>query len=160
LNPFNPVTSFQQPKEVTKKGRSLQKFLTAKNGLFLGRYECIPSSSTQMTSLSFAPRISHFFAETLKAGKAVAEPPKRYRRSRCFRFNFCSTLACMFANYQVNLVGQFTGSKLSLSSPGANTNDLLNLPDNWMKNIIGEQPFLLTIFWLLKKSKSDEKDFV
>jgi hypothetical protein len=36
LNPFKPVTSFQQPKEVTKKGRSLLKFLTAKNGLFLG----------------------------------------------------------------------------------------------------------------------------
>jgi hypothetical protein len=36
LNPFKPVTSFQQPKEVTKKDRSLQKFLTAKNGLFLG----------------------------------------------------------------------------------------------------------------------------
>jgi hypothetical protein len=50
LSPFKPVTSFQQPKEVTKKGRSLLKFLTAKNGLFLGRYECIPSSSTQMTS--------------------------------------------------------------------------------------------------------------
>jgi hypothetical protein len=60
LNPFKPVTSFQQPKEVTKKGRSLLKFLTAKNGLFLGRFECIPSSSTQMTSLSFALRISHF----------------------------------------------------------------------------------------------------
>jgi hypothetical protein len=50
LNPFKPVTSFQQPKEVTKKGRSLPKFLTAKNGLFLGRFECIPASSTQMTS--------------------------------------------------------------------------------------------------------------
>jgi hypothetical protein len=60
LNPFKPVTSFQQPKEVTKKSRSLLKFLTAQKGLFLGRYECIPSSSTQMTSLSFALRISHF----------------------------------------------------------------------------------------------------
>ncbi|AGH45192.1 hypothetical protein C427_3083 [Paraglaciecola psychrophila 170] len=30
MNPFKPVTSFQQPKEVTKKARSLQKFLTAK----------------------------------------------------------------------------------------------------------------------------------
>jgi hypothetical protein len=30
LNLFKPVTSFQQPKEVTKKARSLQKFLTAK----------------------------------------------------------------------------------------------------------------------------------
>jgi len=25
--------------------------------------------------MSFAPRINHFFAETLKAEKAVAEPP-------------------------------------------------------------------------------------
>jgi hypothetical protein len=33
-NPFEPVTSFQQPKEVTKKGRSLLKFLTAQKGLF------------------------------------------------------------------------------------------------------------------------------
>jgi len=52
----------------------------------------------------------------------------------------------MFANYLVNFVGQFTGSKLSLSSSGTNTNDLLNLPDNWMKNITGERLFLLT-FW-------------
>ncbi len=28
-----------------------------------------------MTSMSFAPKINHFFAETLKAEKAVAEPP-------------------------------------------------------------------------------------
>ena len=34
-NPFEPVTSFQQPKEVTKKGRSLLKFLTAQKGLNL-----------------------------------------------------------------------------------------------------------------------------
>jgi hypothetical protein len=49
-NHFEPVTSFQQPKEVTKKGRSRLKFLTAKNDLLLGRYECIPSSFTQITS--------------------------------------------------------------------------------------------------------------
>jgi hypothetical protein len=65
----------------------------------------------------------------------------------------------MFANYQVNLVGQFTGSKLSLSSPGANTNDLLNLPDNWMKNITGERHFLL-IFAAVGKSKSFSMDTV
>jgi hypothetical protein len=57
----------------------------------------------------------------------------------------------MFANYQVNLVGQFTGCKLSLSSPGANTNDLLNLSDNWMKNITGELNFLLTFAAVGKK---------
>jgi hypothetical protein len=34
LNPFKPVTSFQQPKEVTKKDRSLPKFLTAQKDLF------------------------------------------------------------------------------------------------------------------------------
>jgi hypothetical protein len=34
-NPFEPVTSLQQPKEVTKKGHSLPKFSTAKNDLFL-----------------------------------------------------------------------------------------------------------------------------
>jgi hypothetical protein len=33
-HPFEPVTSFQQPKEVTKKGRSLPKFLTAQKYLF------------------------------------------------------------------------------------------------------------------------------
>ncbi|MFT6928395.1 MAG: hypothetical protein ACJAZP_004047, partial [Psychromonas sp.] len=33
----------------------------------------------------------------------------------------------MFANYLVNLVGQFTGRKLSLPLPGASANDLLNL---------------------------------
>jgi hypothetical protein len=49
LNPFKPVTSFQQPKEVTKKDRSLLKFLTAKNGLFLGRFKCVHPTSTQMT---------------------------------------------------------------------------------------------------------------
>jgi hypothetical protein len=51
----------------------------------------------------------------------------------------------MFANYLVNLVGQFTGRKLSLLTPGAYANDLLNLPDNWMKNIVGERHFLLTL---------------
>jgi hypothetical protein len=46
-------------KESKQRKPSLLKFLTAKNDLFLGRCECVPSSSTQMTSLSFAPRISH-----------------------------------------------------------------------------------------------------
>jgi hypothetical protein len=60
LNPFKPDTLLQQRKRVSRKRRSLLKFLTAKNDSFLGRYECIPSSSTQMTSLSFALRMSHF----------------------------------------------------------------------------------------------------
>jgi hypothetical protein len=65
LNPFKPVTSFQQPKEVTKKGRSLQKFLTAQKDLLYGRQprcrsKCVPPTFTQTTSLSFAPKISLF----------------------------------------------------------------------------------------------------
>jgi hypothetical protein len=68
-NPFEPDTLFQQQKKVSRKCRSLLKFFTAKNGLFLGRFECFPSSFTQMTSMSFAPRISLFLSETLKAGK-------------------------------------------------------------------------------------------
>jgi hypothetical protein len=44
-NPFESVTSFQQPKEVTKKGRTLLKFLTAQKDLVYGRqprcrYKC------------------------------------------------------------------------------------------------------------------------
>ena len=43
--------------------------------------------------------------------------------------------------YVRQLSGKFSGaigmdSQLSLSSSGTSTNDLLNLPDNWMKNII------------------------
>jgi hypothetical protein len=65
LNPFKPVTSFQQPKEVTKKGRSLQKFLTAQKDLVYGRQprcrsKCVPPTSTQMASMPFAPKISLF----------------------------------------------------------------------------------------------------
>jgi hypothetical protein len=66
----------------------------------------------------------------------------------------------MFANYLVNLVGQFTGRKLSLPTPGAYANDLLNLPDNWMKNIVWRAGFFAYFFCLQKKSKSYEKDFV
>jgi len=52
LNPFKPVTFSSTAKnKVTKKKPPLQKFLTAKTGLFLRRYECIPSSFTQMASL-------------------------------------------------------------------------------------------------------------
>jgi hypothetical protein len=60
----------------------------------------------------------------------------------------------MFANFLVNLVGQFTGRKLSLSSSGTNTNDLLNLLDNWMKNIVGER-LLFGYFILSYRRKSD-----
>jgi hypothetical protein len=43
-NPFEPVTLFQQQKIVTRKCRSLQKFLTAKNGLFLGANRVVVSN--------------------------------------------------------------------------------------------------------------------
>jgi hypothetical protein len=59
-NPFEPVTFFQQQKISNQKMPPLVKFLTAKNGLFLGRFECIPSRFTQMASLPFVPRTSHF----------------------------------------------------------------------------------------------------
>ncbi|MFT7261212.1 MAG: hypothetical protein ACI9MS_003086 [Glaciecola sp.] len=59
-NPFEPVTFFQQQKISNQKMPPLLKFLTAKNGLFLRRSECIPSSSTQMASLPFAPKTSLF----------------------------------------------------------------------------------------------------
>jgi hypothetical protein len=52
----------------------------------------------------------------------------------------------MFTNYLVNLVGQFTGRKLSLPTLGAYANDLLNLLDNWMKNIVWRAALLFT-FW-------------
>jgi hypothetical protein len=44
LNPFKPVTLFQQQKRVTRKCRSLVKFLTAKNGLFLGANRVVVSN--------------------------------------------------------------------------------------------------------------------
>jgi hypothetical protein len=60
----------------------------------------------------------------------------------------------MFANYLVNFVGQFTGRKLSLSTSGTCTIDLLNLPDNWMKNITGER-LLFGYFILSCRRKSN-----
>ena len=63
--PNEPVTLFQQQKIVTRKCRSLLKFLTAQKSLFYGRqprcrYKCVPPTFAQMTSLSFAPKISLF----------------------------------------------------------------------------------------------------
>jgi hypothetical protein len=53
----------------------------------------------------------------------------------------------MFADYQVNLVGQLAsgrraGCQLSFPSSGTSENDLLNLPGNWMKNIVASGFFL------------------
>ena len=56
----------------------------------------------------------------------------------------------------MNLVGQFAGSKLSFRSSGTVENDLLNLPNNWMKNIAYERAFLLTFFACRKKVSRTE----
>jgi hypothetical protein len=66
----------------------------------------------------------------------------------------------MFANYLVNLVGQFTGRKLSLLTPGAYANDLLNLPDNWMKNIVWRAARFVYFLGLEVNSKSHRRDSV
>jgi hypothetical protein len=85
LNPFKPVTLFQQQKRVTRKCRSLPKFLTAKNGLFLGANRVVvPNVSLQALlkwrparrPLAICPQNKPSLAETLKAETAVAEPPK------------------------------------------------------------------------------------
>ena len=57
----------------------------------------------------------------------------------------------MFANYSVNLVGQFAGSKLSFRSSGTVENDLLNLPNNWMKNIAWRAAFSGYSFFAVEK---------
>ena len=54
---------------------------------------------------------------------------------------FWFTLACMFANSLWDFLGQFicgrrAGCKLSRRVPGAHCDDLLNITNNWMKNII------------------------
>ena len=55
----------------------------------------------------------------------------------------------MFANYLCDLVGQSTsgrraGCKLSRRVQGAHYDDLLNIINNWMKNIVWWATFLLT----------------
>jgi hypothetical protein len=63
--PNEPVTLFQQQKIVTRKCRSLLKFLTAQKDLVYGcqprcRYKCVPPTFAQMASLPFAPKTSLF----------------------------------------------------------------------------------------------------
>jgi hypothetical protein len=65
----------------------------------------------------------------------------------------------MFANYLVNYVGQFTGRKLSHRVPGAHCDDLLNLPDNWMKNIVASGFFLVTLFLAVEEKVTGSKGF-
>jgi hypothetical protein len=55
--------------------------------------------------------------------------------------SFDLPLTFMFADYAVNLVGQFELTKIEhvqggSRSSGTSTSDLLNLLDNWMKNIV------------------------
>lgn len=65
----------------------------------------------------------------------------------------------MFANYQVNFIGQFTGRKLSRRVPGAHCDDLLNTPDNWMKNIVASGFFLVTLFLAVEEKVTGSKGF-
>jgi hypothetical protein len=82
------------------------KFLNHKNGLFLGRFECFPSSSTQMTSMSFASRISHCLLKLQRRKLQWRSHQSGIGEADVF-FSFALPLAFMFANYLVNLVGQF-----------------------------------------------------
>jgi hypothetical protein len=64
-NPFEPDTLFQQQKRVSRKCRSLLKFLTAQKDLVYGRqprcrYKCVRPTFAQMASLPFAPKTSLF----------------------------------------------------------------------------------------------------
>jgi hypothetical protein len=76
-NPFEPVTLFQQQKRVTRKCRSLQKFLTAQKWLILGSFRMCPFNLHSNDFPVICPKNKPFLAETLKAETAVAEPPKR-----------------------------------------------------------------------------------
>ena len=65
--------------------------------------------------LVICPKNKPFFAETLKAGKAVAEPPKWLStKSMLFFLSFALPLAFMFAEHLVNFVGQFAGMQIEL----------------------------------------------
>jgi hypothetical protein len=69
----------------------------------------------------------------------------------------------MFADYLVNLVGQFARTQIELVLVGNEYKcqpscDPLNLPDSRMKNIVGERPFLPTFFGCRKKVWSFGRD--
>jgi hypothetical protein len=51
------------------------------------------------------------------------------------------------------------GCKLSLSTSGTCTNDLLNLPDNRMKNILASGFFLVTLFLAVEEKVTGLKGF-
>ena len=82
----------------------------------LGTFSCGTQCMHDATGLSRAskntsfthvicPKNKPFFTETLKAEEQWRSHQTSYRRSRCF----CPALACMFANYLCDLVGQFAG---------------------------------------------------
>ncbi|MGK0305914.1 MAG: hypothetical protein ACI8UG_001665 [Gammaproteobacteria bacterium] len=84
--PSNQLLFLLQLRKSNQKEAAVTKVLTAQKDLFYGRQprcrcECIPSSSTQMTSRAASachlPLNKPFCAETLNAGKAVAKPPER-----------------------------------------------------------------------------------
>jgi hypothetical protein len=64
----------------------------------------------------------------------------------------------------LDLVGQFTcgrraGCKLSRRVPGAHCDDLLNLNNNWMKNIVASGFFLVTLFLAEEEKVTGSKGF-
>jgi hypothetical protein len=74
-----------QLKKVSKESRSPLKFLTAKNGLFMGANRVVVTNVSLQAPLKWrparrplaiCPKNKPFLAETLNAEKAVAEPPE------------------------------------------------------------------------------------
>jgi hypothetical protein len=74
-----------QLKKVSKESRSPLKFLTAKNGLFMGANRVVVTNVSLQAPLKWrparrplviCPKNKPFLAKTLNAEKAVAEPPE------------------------------------------------------------------------------------
>ena len=56
-------------------------------------------------------------------------------------------------------MGQFTGRKLSRRVLGAHYDDLLNIKNNWMKNIVASGFFLATLFLAAQEKVTGLKGF-
>jgi hypothetical protein len=91
----------------------------------------------------------------------VAEPPKikigvaeASARARDLPSHLCSPI--IYDIWQVNL----QGCKLSRRVRGAHYDDLLNIKNNWMKNIVWRAGFFAYFICLQKKSKSHRRDAV
>ncbi|MEP1383928.1 MAG: hypothetical protein ABJK64_09035 [Paraglaciecola sp.] len=65
-------TSFQQPKEVSKKGRAPTKFYYLRDLPNKGRKEMFPTYFAKMTSMSFILYLSALLGELGVAGKSKA----------------------------------------------------------------------------------------